>query len=163
MPKPKTFTETLVVCRDRGILGTYGSRRSYGNTFNPKKHIMVDVEVTIPTEMWNPMKLKIEVPADYRQDLVNGTAEKIQIPVEVAKALVGKSDMFTVQDVTKNGADGLFAVLVRKSNILLNKIRTKDELAAIENKRKVGKLQIVQEEIAKLEKLKAEIIALKEA
>jgi len=149
---------TLVVNKTRGIVGAcgYDTYEDYDD-FDPDEEIMVDVEVLIPLTMFDNLKLSITIPEDFRKGEIAGRAEEVSIPIEVMKAVTNEGDCFEVSEMKHDGADGLLAVIKRKASEVMDNMRSKEEMAELDEVRKKKVRAGFDQRIAELEKLRDEL------
>ena len=164
---PKELKEKYMVCsaklvinRHRGIVGIFGedvyTEYDLDDDFEPENEAIVEIEVKVPFTLFEPMKMKIEVPEDFRKGAIQGEVEKVQIPLELAEVVTGKSECFEVTELNSE-SHGLLATLARKVGESLDKMRTKEELAQIEEARKKKAREQLDKRIAQLQKMKEEL------
>lgn len=100
--------KTTLIVDENGVLGT---TESYD--LDQAGQIAIDVELVIPKALFEPLKVKVEIPEDftYKQPVI-GSTKAIEIPVTIADK---KGHIQIVEEVRSPGWGNNVLALLRKS------------------------------------------------
>ena len=114
---------TLVVSNFAGIRGTVGEYDM--DDFDPNDEILVDVNLAIPKSLFEPVKVKVEIPENYSHSRVaSGTVEEVQIPIDfLAEVSTRKFD----DGIVVRGERGLMASFKTIVDKAFERLRTPEE------------------------------------